>query len=150
MITEKDSHIFNVEIGEERKSSVCACCGRESYVGHGFVYKHNDAYAIYYAGWAPSHSPRKVTFAIAIGEWDDNSTSNDRTCFGLEVRIKEGELELMVVAPEDSPWPETKLLGKMLSRNDALTHPLANNAKEIAELVVRKHAAIQQYLAIIS
>lgn len=137
---------YDLEIGENCKPSVCHCCGRESYLGHGFIYKNGDAYAVYYVGWAPSHSDKKVSFAIAIGEWGDSSTSADRTCFGLEAYEGEQEILFRVIEPADSPWSNTGLLGKMISRQDALKHSLINNIFNIAEYVVRNHDSIQEYL----
>lgn len=139
---------FDLEIGENSKPSVCHCCGRESNVGHGFVYKDGDAYAVYYAGWASGHLDKKVSFAIAIGEWDDNSTPTDRTCFGLEAYEGEEEILFRVIEPEESPWADTDLLGKMISRKYALDHLLLKEVFVIAEHLVRNHNAIRQYLAI--
>lgn len=139
---------FDIEIGENRKPSICSCCGRESSVGHGFVYKGGDAYAVYYAGWTPGHPDKKVSFAIALGKWDDNSTSADRTCFGIEVYEGKEEILFRVINPDESPWGNTDLLGEMLSRQDALDHPLLQEVFAITEKVIRGHDTIRQYLAI--
>lgn len=137
---------FDIEIGENRKPSVCRCCGRESNVGHGFVYKDGDTYAVYYVGWTPVHPDKKVSFAIAIGEWDDDSTSADRACFGLEAYEGEEEILFRVIEPDESPWANTDLLGGMISRKDALNHSLLKEVFLIAERVIRSHDAIRQYL----
>lgn len=139
---------FDIEIGENFKSSLCDCCGRESNVGHGFVYRDGDAYAVYYASWAAGHPDKKVSFALAIGKWDDDSTSTDRTCFGLEAYEGKNEILFRVIEPEESSWAKTDLLGEMISRKDALNHSLLKEVFVIAEIVVRNHDAIRQYLAI--
>lgn len=137
---------YNVEIGENSESSVCHCCGKESCVGHGFVYKESDAYAVYYAGWSTSHSEKKVTFALAIGEWGDDSVSNDRTCFGLEVYESGDEFLFRVIEPDESPWANTDLLGEMVSRSEALNHPLIREVFVITENIIREHMAIWEHL----
>lgn len=137
---------FQLEIGENCKSSICHCCGRKSFIGHGFIYKDGDAYAVYYAGWAPSHSSMKVSFAIAIGKWDDNSTVQDRICFGLEAYEDKEEILLSVIDPPDSPWKNTELLGNMISRKEALHNPSIKEVFDITELIIRKHEAIKKYL----
>jgi hypothetical protein len=139
---------FKLEIGEDSKSSICHCCGRKSFTGHGFIYKNDDAYAVYYAGWAPGHSLKKVTFAIAIGEWDDDSTVQDRICFGLEAYEDKEEILLRVIEPSDSPWKSTELLGKMIFREEALNNPYIQEVYDITELIIRKHEAIKEYLAV--
>lgn len=140
--------MFDLEIGENQKPSLCHCCSSESNVGHGFVYKNKEALAVYYAGWAPKHPDKKVSFAIAIGKWDDNSTVNDRICFGLEAYETENEIAFRITDPNESPWSNTELLGKMVSREDALKHFLKDQVFKIAEYVIRNHDAIRNYLAI--
>jgi len=148
MNSEINSVNFQLEIGENSKSSICHCCGRKSFIGHGFIYKDGDAYAVYYAGWAPSHSPVKVSFAIAIGKWDDNSTVQDRICFGLEAYEDKEEILLRAIDPSDSPWKNTELLGNMISRGDALNNHSIKEVFDITEFIIRKHDAIKEYLAV--
>lgn len=138
--------MFSVEVGENEKPSRCDCCGQKSSTAHGFVYKNDKPHAVYYAGWADVHRDRGVTFALAIGKWDDESGSGDRVCFGLEAREGKDEIVFRVISPEESPWGCTDLLGKMLSRQDALKHALLKESYEITEMVIRDHPAIRDFL----
>ncbi len=104
---------------------------------HGFVYRNGDAFAVYYAGWSPGHEERGVTMAIATGEWAENSGPGDRISIGLQVHSKETEIQFRVVDPEHSPWGETALFGKMLSRDHALASSAWKPTLEVAELVAR-------------
>ena len=137
---------YKIEVGENEKPSTCTCCGRISCIGHGFVYGSGNARAVYYAGWSTGHLERRVTFAIAIGEWGDESTVSDRSCFGLEARAEDGQILFVFTGPQESPWGTTELLGKMVSRQRALRDHLADEALEIAERIVRAHPAISVYL----
>lgn len=141
-------HSYEIEVGENQNPSSCRCCGRESNVGHGFVYKNSDAYAVYYAGWSAEHPERRVSLALAIGEWDDDSNAADRTCFGLEAREGDDEILFRVIGPEESPWRSTDLLGEMLSREKALKDSLLKEVLVVAEVVVRNHPAIADYLGL--
>lgn len=138
--------VLSVEVGENKKPSRCNCCGEESSTAHGFVYKSHKPHAVYYAGWANVHRDRGVTFALAIGEWDDESGPDDRVCFGLEAHEGEDEIFFRIIDPEESPWGCTDLLGKMLSRQDALKHPLLKESYEVTEAVTRHHPAIRDFL----
>jgi hypothetical protein len=137
---------YDIEIGEESNPSSCHCCDKKSCTGHGFVYKDGDAYAVYYAGWSDSHSEKKMSLALAVGEWNDNSTSDDRTCFGLEAYEAENDVLFRVIEPQESPWPETDLMGTMISREQGLSHSQLSEVFTIAEEVLRSHAAIRNYL----
>lgn len=139
---------YDIEIGENKNASTCHCCGKKSCVGHGFVYKNDDAYAVYYAGWTDAHLDKKVSIALAIGEWEDDSTSDDRTCFGVEVSEGQDEILFRVVEPSESPWSDTDLLGPMQSREKGLSNPLLKEVFEIAENILRDHIALREYLEI--
>ncbi|EMN80290.1 hypothetical protein [Leptospira interrogans] len=138
--------MYSIEVGENEKPSKCNCCGRESSIGHGFVYKDEIAYAVYYIGWANLHEEQKITFALAIGKWDDTSTSKDRQCFGFEAREKDERILFRAIDPDESPWAHTELLGGMFSRTENLVHPLLNEVFIIAEEIIRNHPAVREYL----
>jgi hypothetical protein len=139
---------YDIEIGEDCNASVCPCCVQKSCTGHGFIYKNDDAYAVYYAGWSNAHAEKKVSLALAIGKWDDDSNNKDRTCFGIEAYEGEDHILFRVIEPDESPWPRTDLMGAMLSRKESLNHPLLKEVFIIAEEVVRNHTAIKEYLGI--
>ncbi|VAX06250.1 hypothetical protein MNBD_ALPHA03-1462 [hydrothermal vent metagenome] len=137
---------YDIEIGENYSPSTCHCCGKSGYTAHGFVYKNNDAYAVYYAAWSEMHVDKKVTLALAMGDWDEDKTSDDRTCFGIDVYEGDEEILFRVIDPEESPWLNTDLLGKMISRDEGVKHQLKSEAFSIAEEVIRNHGAIKSYL----
>lgn len=139
---------YDLEIGENKNSSVCHCCGKKSCVGHGFIYKDGDAYSVYYVAWSNAHLDKKVSLALAIGEWDDDSTNKDRTCFGVEVYEGDEEILFRVIEPSESPWANTDLLGPMLNRKDSLAHPLLKEVFTIVEYILRNHPALVEYLEI--
>jgi hypothetical protein len=140
--------MLELELGEDEKISRCRCCGRESKTGHGFVYKDQQPFSVYYVGWSSAHKERGVTMAIAIGEWDDNATAEDRTCFGLEAYEAENKILFRFINPEESPWSQTELLGKMIYRGDASNHQLSNEVFAIAELIVNEHPSLKIFLGI--
>jgi hypothetical protein len=137
---------LRLEIGEDEKGHTCECCGHPSSTGHGFVYRDDTAFAVYYAGWCEAHRDRGVTLAIAIGEWDEGSTVDQRTCFGIEAYEGQDEILFSVIDPELSPWPDTKLLGRMMRRDEALVNALLSDALAVAEEIVRGHPAIRRFL----
>ena len=139
---------YSIEVGDDRNASTCYCCGRDSCTGHGFVYKDDDAYAVYYVGWCDEHLEKKVSIALAIGEWDDESTNDDRVCFGIEASENVDEILFRALEPTESPWSDTHLLGPMLTRDQAVAHPLIKEVFVVAENILRNHAALCEYLLI--
>src|SRR5258708_3333470 len=110
---------LSLEPGPQEDGTVCDCCGTQSTTVHGFVYKDGDAFSIYYAGWSSHHPEWGVTMAIATGEWSEGSGPADRVSIGVEARSTATEIQFTVINPEQSPWGETALFGKMLSREKA-------------------------------
>jgi hypothetical protein len=138
--------MLTIELGEDQKIGRCHCCGTASETGHGFIYKNGTPYGVYYAGWAAGHKERGVTLAIALGEWDEGTTSQQRTCVGLEAYEGKSEILFRFIEPDSSPWPDTELFGRMVSREEAVKHRLRPEVLAVAEMIVREHPAVRQFL----
>lgn len=139
---------LSLEAGPQEAGMVCGCCGTRSTTVHGFVYRSGEAFAVYYAGWSRQHPERGVTMAIATGEWVEGSGPQDRTSIGLEARPTASEVQFTIVGPEQSPWGETPLFGKMLSRERAKVSPSLKSTLEVAELVTRDDSRVRAVLGI--
>jgi hypothetical protein len=138
---------FRIELGETQKST-CKCCGKDSVTVHGFIYRNDEPYAVYYSGWAITHAKRYVSVAIAVGRWDEGSGVKDRTSFGLNVFPTDSEIQFSFIGPNDSPWEETDLLGIMLDRNQALKSPFSKEILALGEYVVENDQRVGNYLRI--
>ena len=138
---------LSLELGEEEAGAICDCCGRRSRTVHGFVYRNGDAFAVYYAGWSPEHLDRGVTLAIATGEWAEGSGPADRVSIGLATYSKPAEIQCTVLDPEQSPWGETPLFGKMLPRVTALRSRSLKSTLEVAEVVTREDPRVRSVLS---
>ena len=138
--------MFTLEIGENEKTLRCHCCGESGSTGHGFVYRDGSAYGIYYVAWSRAHPDRGVSLAMAVGEWDDGTTTAQRTCVGVEAYERETEILFRFISPAASPWPNTELLGPMLDRESAVAHPLRSEFLDLCDVIVRGHPAVASFL----
>jgi hypothetical protein len=137
---------LTLELGPATRGAPCECCATRSTTVHGFVYRAGEAFAVYHAGWTSSHPQLGVTLAIAIGAWDDDDDAGDRVAFGMEAFSTESEIRFALVEPDQSPWGDTALFGKLLSREHALRHPTLRQAFAVAELIVSDDARIRAVL----
>lgn len=137
---------LRLEIGEAAEAAPCECCGAASRTAHGFVFRDGDAYAVYYAGWSDRHPERGVTMAIAVGEWAEDSSPNDRVSIGVCATATPTSINFRALSADESPWSDTPLLGKMLERVQALAHPAWREVLRVAEHVVRDDARIDHFL----
>jgi hypothetical protein len=133
-------------MGEGAEGAPCTCCGVASTTAHGFVYRNGDAYAIYYAGWSARHPEHGVTMAIAVGQWEDGSSTADRVSIGLRATSTATSIDFRALNSDESPWSDTPLLGKMLEREHALAHPAWREVLAVAEHVVRDDARVRDFL----
>jgi hypothetical protein len=137
---------LTLEVGEDEKTGRCPCCGAATKTGHGFIYNNEVPYAVYYAAWSSGHPERGAALAIAIGEWEEDSSNLSRTCFGLDAIEGEDQIFFRFVDPDASPWPNTDLLGPMLKRSAALAHPLKGAVLTAAERIVATHPGLKRFL----
>lgn len=97
------------------KTGQCARCGRDAAVAHGYVYANGGAHAIYFLDWCEQHEePRCAFLTLAIGDWDEGSSSASRQAVCVQVR-PEG-MSLMEQPARDRP----EFFGRFLPRKLAL------------------------------
>lgn len=102
--------------------STCECCGNLTTRLTRFVYDDEDAYAVYYASWTDAH-PNEMAAAVSVGVWWEGGTPADRTAFALRLWQDDFQFGVTVEDASSSPWRTVELLGRMLDRSEALTHP---------------------------
>jgi hypothetical protein len=123
----------------------CECCGGVTTRLTRFVYKDNDAFAIYYAMFSDNHPDHVVQVAVGVGEWGEETTSEDRRAFALQMRDSGKQYEVMIVNADESPWQHAKILGRMLNREEALKHPWIEEVFHITDHVVEEDPEIKAY-----
>jgi hypothetical protein len=61
------------------------------------------------------------------------------------MRMVNSQFEVMVVEPEQSPWPNQRVLGPMLSRTEALSHPRIKDVFHITDHVTMDDPDVKRY-----
>src|SRR6267378_2344427 len=122
---------IRLELGEEAPTHHCDCCGGETHAVHGFAFDDQAPHALYYAAWNTGHIDRGVTLVVSLGDFEEGSGPWSREAVAMECSVAQEQFRFNVIQPEQSPWANATVLGKILSREDAL-----------------KHAAIQEFFHI--
>lgn len=138
---------LQLEFGEEQQGIACEHCGQLTTTVHGFVYSAAVPLAMYYAGWSDCHSAPEITLAIATGEWGEGSVSANRVSMGFLVRSRGAQLTFTALDPDDTPWGETPLFGKMLSRSSALNHGVWAQTISAVEFIVQEDPRIWAHIS---
>lgn len=121
-IEASDPHLFN-----------CDCCDGLTVRLTRFVYRDGDAFAVYYATYSSNHSDNELAMLVSLGEWGEDSEPSQRDAFYCRVRPTGDSYEVMLGNAAESGWSEVELVGKKLSRAEALAHPSKATVFEIVD-----------------
>jgi hypothetical protein len=138
--------MLTIEFEPPQESEPCECCGGITTSLTRFVYRDGDAHAIYYARFSNSHPERAVLATVSIGEWAENSTSEERVAFALKLHAVDGEYQVGLLDAQDSPWRDARIIGRTLNRDEALKHPLVKEAFHVTDHMVVDDLPIHEYL----
>ncbi|MFL6375575.1 MAG: hypothetical protein ACJ73D_12980 [Pyrinomonadaceae bacterium] len=107
----------------EPEFSNCDCCGAVITRLTRFVTKDSDAYAIYYAYLSEAHGSKKMIGMVSFGEWWIDDVPKSRVAFAFELWADANQYNVGIIDASESPWADSKLTGRKLTRDEALTHP---------------------------
>ena len=130
---------------EDPTKEKCDCCGGVTTRLTRFVYKDDDAFAVYYAMFSDNHPDHEIKAAIGLGEWGEGSTPEERKAFAVKIRDGGTQFEVMLVDAEESPWQDAEILGRMLDRAEALEHPWKEDVFHITDHMVEDDPEIKAY-----
>ncbi len=102
---------------------------------HGFVSTlEGAARAVYFVRWAPGRPQHGAVVALSIGRWGGASAA-ERACFAFDLRVDERP-GFMVAEAGSSPFSIQKdVLGRMLTREEALASPQKQEAFDILDAI---------------
>jgi hypothetical protein len=138
---------ITLEFSDSDTAATCSCCGRRSPSVVGWVYRDDDAYGAYYAGWTEGHTNGNVSLIIGVGEWSDDERPEDRRSFGLNCWEADEEIRFGVVNPQDSRYGDVRVLGPMMSREAALADEALSEIFHVAEHIAQDDPRVSAALA---
>jgi len=134
--------MFEIELTEPRYSN-CDCCGGKLTNLTRFVAKDDKAFAIYHATFGESHPEKGVFLAIGIdNDWSEIDSTN-RVAFACWLSMIDAEYRVSITDGAESPWSETKVLGRMLDREEALSHTLIDEVFHLIDHIVEEDPVIK-------
>ncbi|RAR46643.1 hypothetical protein [Flavobacterium lacus] len=129
---------------EEPNIETCECCEKESTKLTRFVYKDDDAFAIYYIKFTKDHEEKIATGIISIGDWGTDEEPKNRFSFPFRIWTNSENFQVGLIDKEESPWKQS-LLGKILDRKDALNHPWISEVFHITDHIVVEDKEVVEY-----
>jgi len=105
-----------------------------------------QAQAVYFAAFSDNHPEQVVSVLLSLGPWWEGAGPEGRVAFGLRIWLTKESFNVGVVDAEGVGWPNSKLMGRRLSRAEALSHPRINDAFHISDHIVAEDPEIRAYL----
>ncbi|EPL06033.1 hypothetical protein CF161_21276 [Pseudomonas sp. CF161] len=112
---------LQIEPGEETVAGHCGTCGHETRMFRGFVFNADGAYAVYLGTYTAAHPERGLSMAVSLRGWGAGSDTTAKECVALEWRITHREPGCRVLDADDTSWAGKPILGRMLSRHEAMS-----------------------------
>ena len=110
-----------------------------------FVYRDDDAYAVYYARYTAGHGERRLSGLLGLGEWGEKGSPGERVAFPFQIWTDENNFKVGLVNAADSPWSHVTFLGRILNREEALKHQWIEEVFHITDHMVTDDAEITKY-----
>ncbi len=144
--TQESSDEMTLELGPEDAPFPCEDCGGATYVVRGGVRVDGRDRAVYVAAQTEGHRP--IALAVSLGRFGKGTVPADRLLFTLLTRMEDGGIEIMVVDPERCPFECAEVLGRQLSRADALARAEIQELFHVAEFVASEDPRVNAWLAL--
>ncbi len=130
---------------EDPHYEICECCGNTTVKLTRFVYADDEAFAIYYIRFTKEHDEKNVLGLISLGEWGTDEIPKSRTSFLFRLWFNNENYNVSIVDGKESPW-QSEILGKILSREEALQHQWIDDVFHITDHIVDEDSEVIKYL----
>jgi hypothetical protein len=137
---------YAIELNERVKYFACPHCGERSVTVWGYVSRNSAAYAIYYANLMTGHEEASARLTISFGGWGANN-NEPRWWILIEARPAVDSYEMMVREPEESLYFGEKLIGRGVSRNEAIASEHRDELFAVADCIALNDPAVNSYLS---
>jgi hypothetical protein len=107
---------------EEPSTSVCDCCGGETTRLTRFVGQDGEAFAVYYVAFSQAHPEKRLVGIVSLGDWWEDEIPETRVAFAFEMWPDDSNYNVGIIDAAESLWADVKIIGKKLSREEALQH----------------------------
>ena len=112
----------------------------------GWVSKEKAAHAVYFANLMTGHQEISARLTISIGGWGEEDNSAKRKWTFIEARPIAASYQMMVREPEESLYSGKPILGKALTRSEALASTLVHEFFAVADYIAFNDPAVKSYL----
>jgi hypothetical protein len=132
----------------EAVTSNCECCGNKNTRLTRFVTQDGDAVAVYYAVFSSGHPENGVIGVVSIGEWWEGTGPESRDAFAFRLWEGPENYNVSITDAQESEWGDVDLIGRKLSREEALAHHLLSDVFHITDHMTSEDPAIREFFGL--
>jgi hypothetical protein len=125
--------------------STCECCGGITTRLTRFITIDGDARGVYYAVFSDNHPDPHVIVLLSLGEWWNGTNPDSRSAFAFRIWLKGTQFQVGVLDAETAGWPDASIMGKRMTRAEALAHPMLKEAFHISDHITAEDPEIRAY-----
>jgi len=133
---------IEIEFPVARISEPCECCGGTTTTLNRFVTIDGEASAIYRLRFSDNHPDNLFLGLFGIGHFGDGTTNADRVAIAVSLR-PEG---VMVIDAEESQWPKSEILGRKLTRAEAMGRPELSRLYAVVDSMYTEDEPLRSHL----
>jgi hypothetical protein len=137
---------IEIEFPDAVISRPCECCGGVTTTLNRFVKIEGEPSAIYHLRLSDNHPDQLVLGLIGIGMFGEGTSDEHRVAFAFSLR-PEG---IMVIDAEESKWPNSSILGRKLSRDEAMSRSELPTLYDIVDCIYAQDESLRSYLRRVS
>ncbi|MGW6128724.1 hypothetical protein ACWFNE_01730 [Cellulomonas sp. NPDC055163] len=131
---------------EEPASQACPDCGGRRQLVTGQVFNDGTSSAAFLAFLYNHESGREVYLDLIIGTWEDNGAPSTRLTFSTRTGPTEGGVIGSTLLDGRANSPDYGIVGKKVSRDEGLNHPLLPIVRRCNDTVLAQIPAVAQHL----
>lgn len=102
-------------------------------------------FATHGTGFSDNHPDPHVIVLLSLGEWWDGTSPYSRNAFAFRIWLKGNQFQVGVIDAQDAGWPDASIMGRRMTRAEALAHPLIQEAFHISDHITEEDPAIRAY-----
>jgi hypothetical protein len=129
----------------EPTRSICECCNGKATHLTRFIHLDNNTIGMYYARFSDNHPENHLAGILSLGDWSTTHVNTERIAFAFKIWTYDGTFQAGITDKDESPWKDLEVLGTILDRQEALSHPSIDKVFYITDFMVEGDEPVVEF-----
>lgn len=133
---------FDIEFLPPQSGDRCRCCGGVTTYLKRLVKRDGAPHAMILITFTEGHPEAPAAGIFGIGMFGEGTTPRDRVAFSLGIAPS----GVALIDATDDRWPDTGILGRKLTRDEALQHPRKAELFDVVDRLYAQDVRLTEHL----